>query len=321
MAVKSKQIENQHYVPQFLLRNFAEGRKKKKRIHVFDKWNRKAFISSPRNVAAEIGFYDFDDTDRSLEPLLTNMESEVSPIIKRIVELESVAHLTFDDRVAISLFAAVQQLRVKGVREKIREMTTEIRRVMHERGLPVDDVYPDMDEAEIKHQSLRQLPMAQEIAEHYFKKSLILLKAPEVRPLYISDNPITLFNQLEFEGRGNLGIRVPGIEIYLPISKTLSICFLCESASRYIRKQLDDAQLAKWQLGIPINTSALARIDESITNGIPLPLAPANVEHHNSLQVMHSSRFVISSTDNFDLVRSMLRTNPELNKSVGIRAR
>jgi hypothetical protein len=41
-------------------------------------------------------------------------------------------------------------------------------------------------------------------------------RAPD--SLYISDNPITLFNQKNFGFYGNLGLRCPGIEIYLPLS-------------------------------------------------------------------------------------------------------
>ena len=46
----------QHYVPQFLLRNFTDG---EGRLWVFDKQTGKPFSKSPAKVAAECGFYDY----------------------------------------------------------------------------------------------------------------------------------------------------------------------------------------------------------------------------------------------------------------------
>ena len=50
--------KNQHYVPQFILRNFTVG--DGKQIHVFDKQDEKSFRTNIRNIAAETGFYNFD---------------------------------------------------------------------------------------------------------------------------------------------------------------------------------------------------------------------------------------------------------------------
>ena len=48
--------ELQHYVPRFLLKNFAKG--KKPQIFVYDKSNDKQFKTNIKNIAAETGFYD-----------------------------------------------------------------------------------------------------------------------------------------------------------------------------------------------------------------------------------------------------------------------
>ena len=37
-----------------------------------------------------------------------------------------------------------------------------------------------------------------------------------------------------------------------------------------------------------------------------------NVENFNSLQVIEAERFVFSCAGNFELIKDMLRTNPEL---------
>ena len=46
-------------------------------------------------------------------------------------------------------------------------------------------------------------------------------------------------------------------------------------------------------------------------------LAPENVEHQNSVQVQHASRFVISSVKDFTVAREMIRRNPKLKELPG----
>jgi hypothetical protein len=47
----------QHYVPQFLLRNFGNG--KKDQVWVYDKIDGRSFPTNAKNVASESRFYDF----------------------------------------------------------------------------------------------------------------------------------------------------------------------------------------------------------------------------------------------------------------------
>jgi len=50
--------KNEHYVPQFILKNFTVGNGKQ--IYVFDKHDEKSFKTNIRNIAAETGFYNFN---------------------------------------------------------------------------------------------------------------------------------------------------------------------------------------------------------------------------------------------------------------------
>jgi len=65
--------KKQHYVPQFILRNFAYGKSKK--IWVFDKRNGKSFSSSVKNSACENYFYE---TSEDIPPI--GMEAKLSQI-------------------------------------------------------------------------------------------------------------------------------------------------------------------------------------------------------------------------------------------------
>src|SRR5207249_1516181 len=56
MTDKHSWAKTQHYVPQFLLKNFAVA--EREQIHVFDKREERAFRAHVRRVAAENGLYD-----------------------------------------------------------------------------------------------------------------------------------------------------------------------------------------------------------------------------------------------------------------------
>ena len=75
----------QHYVPQFLLKNFTIG--KKLQVWVFDKQTGKIFKSHVKNVASENGFYNFTikGNEYTIEPSLSDVETHASKIVKGII--------------------------------------------------------------------------------------------------------------------------------------------------------------------------------------------------------------------------------------------
>jgi len=305
--------KNQHYVPQFLLRNFSTGNKK--RVFTFDKSNGKQFLSSTRNLASETKFYDveLDGKQLSFDPFLTRMEASVSGIIKSVVKRESLVHLTEKDRVSLSLFSAVQQLRVKGTRQRMASINNGIRRVLAERGIEPGDVVPEMTPEDIKRQSIAQISEAKQTAKHFHDKSWILYRAPKQSPFITSDNPIVLHNLAMLPEHRGSGLTSPGVEVHFPISKRLSICFLCPSTERALFRGLAQVkQIGQFCKAFPIKIAPMKEIADAISKGTVLELNRDNVMHQNSLQVLYSSRFLFSSTDNFDLVKDMLAADPTL---------
>ncbi len=292
--------KNQHYVPQFILRNFSMG--KKKRVFVFDKKLEKSFCSSTRNIAAESKFYDleFKGEKISLEPYMGEIECKASEIIRRIIKEQSLAFLNEDDKLTIAHFAALQKLRVKYIRENFISMNHILRHMLTERGLDCENVVPEINDEEAKIMSLSNIKLVEEFAEHFLNKAWILYRAPKKIPLYLSDNPITLHNNIDQPYRGNLGLACRGIEIFLPISKQLSISFLCPSLHE------------DFKCSLTIEHQSLAR---SIEKGEPYQLHPVNVSHQNSLQVAYSSRYIYSATGNFELVKLMIRKDPNFKQS------
>jgi Protein of unknown function (DUF4238) len=312
MSTAPKLPWKHHYVPQFLLRNFTG---EKGQLYVFDKLTEKTFQSTTGNVAAEGGFYDFElGGDRhSMEAHLSQIESRTASIISSILRDQSLARLTRVDRETVSLFAAIQQVRVNSVRHRIRSINVGIRGELARRMIDAEKVLPALDDAGVKFQAISLIHRAEEFAKFFYEKAWVLQRSPEGDPLYISDNPITLHNLVERPGRGNLGLNSLGIEIYLPISQQFSICFFCQRTHHRILQALQG--VAEHERGIgpfPIDLSSMRKLSDVIAGGTPEPLLPDNVIHLNHLQVLFSSRFIYSATDNFALVRSMLLDNSNL---------
>jgi hypothetical protein len=300
-------------VPQFLLRNFASGNKRQ--LSVFDKHTGATFCTVPNKLAAERDFYDFKThhgTTDSIDPAMDVIDGAAASPINGIVESRSLAGLDEGDRVTISIFAATQMLRTKAKLEMWADMNAQMATALRKLGTEPNAVkgFKEMSADESRAVIWSGLPqLMKEIAPHIFSKSWMLYQTTESEPFYLGDNPLVMHNTLNQERlRGTLGVGVKGIEIYLPISTTVVLCFLCESIERGIR-------------GCAMNADYLRPSESTIEmlhafdTGTPLRLMHDNVVFQNSLQVANASRYVYCCNDDFDLAREMVTSNPELKNS------
>ncbi|MGA3715913.1 DUF4238 domain-containing protein, partial [Escherichia coli] len=76
---------------------------------------------------------------------------------------------------------------------------------------------------------LRQLVQQVSHIKHLLSKDWYLLETRPEHPFYVSDNPVVLENRNDFGVYGNIGLAVPGIQIYLPLSSTLMLAMYCPS--------------------------------------------------------------------------------------------
>lgn len=109
----------QHYIPQFILRNFSSDNKT---VKYFDIVENKHKIVEIRNVFMEKHLYDdeinYEYCPQKIENNLSKYESEVAPIIKRFLE-KDFFYLTFDENEKLKLFFAIMAFRNKNVKESI----------------------------------------------------------------------------------------------------------------------------------------------------------------------------------------------------------
>jgi len=302
--------KKQHYVPQFLLKNFSAGKKGKEQVWVLDKLTEKIYRTSITNAGHENYFYEYhgDDGDIELEDLMQKMDSIGAEIIQSSIEK---AQFPSDpkDRVWLAYFVALQMLRTPVTR---KEMENFRNLLIHKWGadIRVDSAdkrtvgeYGGEDD---KFSSLTVIDGVPEFAKLLQEKVWVLTQAPEGMPYIISDNPVSRHNMIERPGRGNLGLTSYGIELHMPISNHLSLHVICpELASR-----------------IPSCSELASHFERAVKEGLPIFHAPENAEFVNSLQVQQSERFIYAKKrGHLDIALDMINTNPELKSGPGIRQR
>lgn len=326
MPNKIKEI--QHYVPQFLLRNFQKG---KGIICVFDKHSNKTFETNIKNIAAERNFneFTFQGETLTLEPSLCELEGKVSNIINTIKNKKTLNGLASEEKSHLAHFIAVQLLRTNGQKVKIKDLRENLSRGLIEMGVDPNVVAADEENDQLLF--IKGLTKAHQFLPHLVDKVWVLLETTGKHSYYISDNPVTLQNQNKRPGRGNLGFAVEGIEIYLPITKTLTLALWCSSHARMVTEMYEkakdvihgskkynrlvkniDEQLKKNEEKVARKALKEAgKVLKAIKTGNPLKSLPENVEYLNSLQVLFSERFVMGSINDFQLAQKMVNENLE----------
>lgn len=307
--------ERHHYVPRFLLKNFTSG--KKRQIYVFDKSNDNQFRTNIKNVAAEKGFYDLelDDEVLTLEPGLAHLEGNASGVIKKIARDQTIKSLDEGDVATLSAFMAIQFVRTKEHRKRFEHLGELFAQKLREKGVAEEDIDKHVNSGtgipEDKLIGFESILSAKGFVPYFLNKVWLLFKTSRRTPFYISDNPLTLHNDIDHGPYGNIGLAVKGIQIYLPISTTLCLCLLCPSIADEFKEAYERIrEIDQISPGLADKIVNNAEITESCCEGIinksPIKVTDDNVTMMNSLQVMHSSRFVYCESDYFGLVTKMI---------------
>lgn len=314
----------QHYVPQFLLRNFGTG--KKDQVHVFNKSNDKTFVTNARNVAAESRFYDFKSNgiDISIEPILSRIESEAKPVFKKIIDTKSLSSLHEDERFALAVFLAVQFVRTKASRAAFGDAAKQFVDILRNRfGASEEQIKDSGFDLNDQHKALfaikTVLDAPKDYATSFLSKDWLLLEAPSGGAFLMGDRPLALQNSAAAEGSfGNIGLMVPGIEVYFPITPNLAIALWCRSigqqvlqAATYLRAQSEARPPSILSLKDP---DRLLRLEASLRTEAILKYDQHNLENFNWLQIVHAESFIFSSRDDFDLVRKVIAQSESLRQ-------
>lgn len=270
----------QHYVPQVYLRNFATQRKKEFFICCFDKVTRKTFKPNVKNVANQTGFYNFMTSEgekESIEIFFNETETKMKYALQELIE-NGTSSILMENREVIAKFFALQEERTLVFRDR----QNDIIHLLNQRLKPDVVEIKEPTENEVREfQAKFLIEMVDYLAIALLDLKWILVSNQTKSPFWTSDNPIVKHNPHKSEIVGNLGLKSPGIELYIPISPFLAI-LLCDP--------FENADLAS-----------------------ELPVFAPSVDFMNSGQVIYSRQYLFSPNDDFSLAHEMLRKKPELS--------
>lgn len=214
-----------HYVPRFLLKNFLD---ETKRLFVFDKSKGVVFESNADDACHQNNFnaIEIESEKINLEHLYDEIDTSGSVVIAKILKQQHAWTLSRLEMEILARFVAAQYLRTPRSRKQINDFNNQLIDFVKARTkneMPANMMR--MSEADIKLVALSSLQEIDEYASMILERHLVVAKTDE--PLYMSDNPIKLYNPRP----GKLpGLKVIGTDIYFPIASNRILCFMCESA-------------------------------------------------------------------------------------------
>jgi hypothetical protein len=339
--------QNQHYVPKFILRQFLADTGGE-RVAVYDKQADKTFVTSIRNVMAENRFNDFlfdDDWIASFEPVACAAEDQVLPTYNKILETRRLDNSP-QEKAALALLIAFQLLRTKANRSSWQQVEELIVTKVEESGGKMQDVQGWEDWQPATENSLKRDHLLSirksigEFAQIIATKDFLLAAPAAGRSFYLGDNPVCLSNMQKFGPRGNLGLAVAGIEIYMPLASDLLLSAWCPSILSTLRSDYEKvvrerrseavgqvmagtmtAQEMKdlmEQFGAP--DRPVASLLSAAAESRPVSSNEENMDYYNSLQTSFASRYVVCQQADFGLAQRFCRENPDARRGYRIGA-
>lgn len=343
--VKQPQIpKSQHYVPRMLMRPFAvPGAGKFEQIQVFDKHTDRSFTARLEDVLAGRYFNTIwhDDWVEDVEGPLSKLEDRAAPIIRKLVADRSWANLDGEEQVTLGFFLAVQFVRGPDTRARIDQMIDQLQAkaeamAKDKAGRKVAAA-PTADE---RKQMIFELmrTSAAELAEMMLEKSWLLFE-PEEGEFYLGDTPLAMHNDRDMGPYGNIGLAVPGIQIYFPLAPDLLLALWCPSLTAELLDAQEKHRLAVGSLSLleTLGVAPLSKQEREVLADLrgKLPRATAMVEalktktalksdadnlrFLNHLQVRSAERYVLTRNQPFDLVREMVAHKDSYRRGMRLR--
>lgn len=212
--------KNQHFVPQFYLRNFASNANGKT-LRLFNIG--RGLLVPEATISGQCHRKWFYGRDTSLESALKDLEGDAATLFRRMINEDFVP--TSKDAIFASLinFVAIQRGRTQTAKDEVDEHTDKMAKqfLRHRPDLPdLDKFRITVNDSVIMslHTSLMMRPVLWDLTP-------ILLEAKNGSVFLTSDSPIIVFNTFfnDFEMPLTLGWASRGVQIYVPISPTRAL--------------------------------------------------------------------------------------------------
>jgi len=300
------------------LRRFANIREQ---LYVFDKYNRRSFISAVRDVANKKYFYDFgsdvieeiaahidahpelaltpEERQQLLDPqrmehqLGGKMDERFPSLLNEIIQTaEQKGMMTREQKNELSVLLSVQMLRLPRQRQYLIEIYEKTVKTVSQRALAMEFGKEAMNSVRVKfNEKYTSLYHGNMIFNSDWLNTYSGVLATHIwrigkittdLALYTSDNPVVMHSYLN---QGSYGIGSPGIEICFPLSPQYML-MLCDSKG----------------------FASLANFDRKLVT-----ITEPNVTFFNSLQVNQCTQQIYSSNGQYTLAAEMCAANPSLS--------
>jgi hypothetical protein len=219
--------QRQHYVPKFYLRNFSI-KNNGKQINVL---NTKAdlFISNAKlkTQASKLFFYG---KDGHIENVLSNIESEISPLITSICKYKTGPAFNSEEHLRLLHFVILMSSRNPVASNEVIESGNQLRKIiskMTDGKTEIDPTIMSNQEQAIKI-VLQQIAVATAVCNDLKLKILINRSST---PFIISDNPLIKYNQFLEQRKWPLsvtGYASIGLQLLLPVDPFTMLLFYDE---------------------------------------------------------------------------------------------
>ncbi len=325
---------NQHYVPRFLLKNFS----KNKIVYRYDKKTGRVEQKNIKSVCSQDDFYNLSlekicenqpktkeelqasigeipkDVILSCDKAITEVETRTGEIVKKVLSHKSLAVLTDKEKFMLCLFTSLQMLRTSHQRNDIKTITKTMAnkiKEFYDAGAMKSGSYEKWQEDNIgkdfdifaKLMNITKLgEFAIEDAKILFlTKNMFLIDVLE-DDLYISDCPVVLDNKNDYKPYGNIGLLVPGIEIYLPLSPRVILAYHCKTLLPPYNILTNQSKLFYDRYKAMENGGCIYQKDEG--------------HFFNYLQLSFSDRYLVAKHDCFAYAKNIIKEHPEFKNCI-----
>ena len=305
--------ENQHWVPKFLIKGFADT---DGRVFCLDIHTDKVRKRPPKHIASDTGFNEFLVQERhiSFEDELELIETQAAPIIRQIASSRSVAELQGKEKYRVAKFMAAQSFRTEAFYEGLA-LGVQRQEFGHVFAQLWRSAFLVSDEIESRHWAVMSI-------EH-----------DEV--FYLGDHPVVLQRTENPSAGGELGFDIEGVEAFLPLTPTCALYMPCRSVSSqiisgyetalWIHRRIRSAALRGQDLQ-GTNSDALHlsqrvmrdshALYNAFTTGVAVTATSENVENLNYLQCAWAHAAVYSNRGDFTFAKKVFRQTPQYRKSI-----
>ena len=222
--------KNQHYVPQFYLRNFSSN---KRSIVLYRIKGKRPPVKNAaiKNICSEDYFYD---RDNSIEAALSQKEDDWSAVLKEIIEQKQIRQLT--DKTSLREFVSYQYTRTRGLLNHVSSMVQKLLLYIFFQDKVLQ--YLANDEKTQKEVVIEEI---QKFAKEYAKDSITpawlltmtddmtkgisdlritILDNQTSKNFITSDTPVIMINPFSAD---QVGFGVVGIVIIVPVSPKIAV--------------------------------------------------------------------------------------------------